>query len=235
MIGSFKCTEEVHNGLDVLVTKRFVTECPINVHQLGVFSGCTHQIAVGDVYNFVASSTNIPHFEFSDEKNVRWSSLGLSSGMKEVKKLISNDKFQYTTIYKQIFIDDLGCDNYSYYGFSLLDSKFLHTKEQVYMEMSSHLNQIKLYIYSLVTHNILLNHYDMEFIIHGFVELTLNRYVESVYGIHDRNYRYQKMHDTVIHLDSSGYALPLFPQMLTEQFERLSLHFVTYMKYTDSS
>ena len=177
MIGSLECTEEVHNGLDVLVTKRFVTECPINVHQLGVFSGCTHQIAVGDVYNFVASSTNIPHFEFSDEKNVRWSSLGLSSGMKEVKKLISNDKFQYTTIYKQIFIDDLGCDNYSYYGFSLLDSKFLHTKEQVYMEMSSHLNQIKLYIYSLVTHNILLNHYDMEFIIHGFVELTLNRIV----------------------------------------------------------
>ena len=198
---------------------------------MGIFSGNTRQYVVGDVLNFVAASTLTPNSPLLEErKKVKWSTLGLISGIKEMKKLICNHELEFATSYRQVFVADLGCDAYSFYGFSILDAKFLHTKEQQFMEMPSHLAQMELYVYSLVTHNILLHNYGMEFVIHGLAGFVLNRYVESVYGVHDRNYRVQKMHDTTVYLDSSGYALPLCAQSLSEQIERFSPNFITYMK-----
>ena len=45
-----------------VVTRQFLTECPINAHHLGIFAGKnTRQFAVGDMLNYVASSSNNPH------------------------------------------------------------------------------------------------------------------------------------------------------------------------------
>ena len=210
------------------VTRKFVTKRPVCVSSLGVFSGICESFVLESTPKcmiFVASSA----VESTVEEQVRWTTLGSSIGMNEIRKIVNIEDFGDDS-YTQVYLPGLGSNVYALSGFGMLDLRYLHSKEHVYMELSSHLNQMKLYLYSNIINCILLDNYRGEFIIHGLVGYLMNRYIDTVFGSHDSNYRFQKMHDTVLHLESSGYAYSLFSLEDYELYERFSPQFIVYMR-----
>ncbi len=92
----------------------------------------------------------------------------------------------------------------SWDGFSLLDAKLLHDRNQVSSETPAHLAQLQAYIYSWLLGALPLDSADMEFLLHGLVGLLVQVYVEQLFGSADAASRLQKMTDTVIEMDKAG-------------------------------
>jgi len=147
------------------------------------------------------------HVPMLYEALVRHSALGLDMSLRLLHKFVGH-AYDHE-IYTQVYIDGLGDSFLAYDGFSLIDSRILHSEEQGYLESSAHLLHLRSYLYSWLMTAMPLDSYESSFVVHGAVGYLQNVFVEQVYGEEDGVYRMQKHIDTSIDLEKLGWGFPL--------------------------
>lgn len=158
---------------------------------------------------------------------VHHSTLGLDISLRLLHKFTGH-KFDYEE-FTFVYIHDLGCDSVSFDGFALVDARFLHSEQEVYLETTAHMVLLQAYLYSWLKSALPVCSFDAEFIVHGAVGYLMNFYAEEVYGEEDGRYRYQKMYDTVIALEKQGKGFPL-ASFFPESYDVFGLHCGTYLR-----
>ena len=161
------------------------------------------------------------------ETQVRHTTLGLDLAVRLLHKFCGH---LYTNnVYTQVFIHGLGETSLSWDGFSLLDAKFLHGREQIFSEMPAHMAQLQAYVYSWLLGALPLDSSDLEFLIHGLAGLLLQVYVEQVFGSEEAICRLRKLTDTVLEMDKAGKGGAL-TQQYPLPYSRLGAEWRVYVR-----
>ena len=169
-------------------------------------------------------------------EEVRHTTLGLDLGMRTIHRQVGRKYDQ--KVYSQIFVPGLTTNagygiaghSISFDGFSLVDGAILHTNEQVYMELPSHIQQITAYLYSWLKSGLPIDSYNSEFIVHGVVGYLTNIYIDHVFGEDIGQFRFQKMVDFIVEYEKMGKGKQLV-SFYPENYDCLSPVFRQYNYY----
>lgn len=152
--------------------------------------------------------------------------LGFDLAIRVIQKFI-NHKYEYDE-YTIVFVHELGRDFLAFDAFVLVDAKFLHTSEKVYLEMPTNLLLLKSFLYSWLKSDVPIASYENEFIVHGLIGYLIEFYLEEVYGEEEGKYYLQKRIDTVISLEQQGQGFALC-SFYPEQYERFTYYYGEYL------
>ncbi len=152
--------------------------------------------------------------------------LGLNLALRLLHKFTGH-KYDYDE-FTYIFVQDLGRDFLAFDSFALIDLKFLHAGDKIYMETPAHLTLIEAYLQAWLRSAIPVAAFEFEFLLQGTIGYLVNFYVEEVYGDDEGQYYYQKRLDTVLGVEKQGRAQALVG-FYPERYETFTLVHSEYL------
>ena len=83
----------------------------------------------------------------------------------------------------QVYIPNLEVSDFiAYDGFTLINAKYLHTSNQIYLESPHHFLALRAYLYSWFATSMPLLHYIHEYILHGSIGYVMYLYTQLVFS-----------------------------------------------------